>query len=110
MSTVVEGTPGLTVVDPQFEKARRATFVGMAGWATTGPPNTTCRLCQHWHGCGRETGRYASHGLRGGLLKPRPCGKYQQLMNGKVGPGVPHDTAACRFFEANPHPPSINSK
>jgi hypothetical protein len=31
-------------------------------------------------------------------------------MNGKVGPAVPHDAAACRFFEATPHPPSINSK
>ena len=73
MSTAVEGTPGLTVVDVQFEKARRATHVGMAAWATTGPPHATCRQCQHWHGCGRESGRYASHGLRGGLLKPRPC-------------------------------------
>jgi hypothetical protein len=106
MSSIVVGAPHLTIIDREFEDVRRRTFAGQASWATSA--DVTCRLCEHWHGCGGETGRYASPNGKGGLLKPRRCGKYQTLMNGKLGPAVPHDARACQFFRPAEKPPAVS--
>jgi hypothetical protein len=100
----------LTTVNPEHEVRQRQTYAGMATWAATGPTGMTCRECRHWSGCGRESGRYASAGLMGAPLKPRPCAKFATLMNGKIGPAVPHSADACRFLEPNPDPPAIFGK
>jgi hypothetical protein len=99
-------TDHLTVVDPAFERHRRATYAGMASWAMTGPAGTTCRECLHWNGCGKDTGYVATWRT----LKARPCAKYRSLMNNKTGAAVPHDAPSCRFFQANPNPPAIYAK
>lgn len=99
----------LTVIDPSFESKRQATHPGMAHFAGSGEPGKRCRECTLWTGCAGETGYYAKKGNYGGMIKPRACEKYRELMQG-VGPGVPHDAAACRFFVENPNPPPIYQK
>ena len=98
-------TSYLTAPDPAFAKRERVTFPGQASWADH-ESGRTCRECLFWTGCGQGTGYVA----KWRTLKPRPCAKFRALMNGKVGAAVPHDAPACRYFEANPHPPPTNGK
>lgn len=105
---LIQSQLNLTVLDNQFETQRRQTHPGMAHFAGDGPK--TCRECQNWTGCGREVGYYAKKGNHGGTLKPRPCAKYKELMLGEVGPGVPHNARACKYFSASDQPPSITHK
>jgi hypothetical protein len=100
----------LTELNPGLEMKRRVTFPGMAHFARTGPHLKTCRECALWTGCGIEHGYYAKGGKNRGSLKPRPCVKYKELMLGEVGPGVPHDAPACKYFLEETQPPSISSK
>lgn len=100
----------LTKPDPALEEKRRRTQPGMAHWAGSGPPRRTCRECKHWSGCGSERGYYARKGMYGGTIKPRSCEKHRDLMQGNVGPGVPHDTAACKYFEDDGNAPPICMK
>lgn len=97
----------LTVVNPQFEASRGVTYAGMAHFAGSGPAGMSCRLCAHWTGCGVDTGYRSKNGKYGGVLKPRACGKYQQLMGGAVGGSIPHDARACKYFETAVTPPPI---
>lgn len=99
----------LSVIDPVFETKRQRTYPGMAHFAESGPAKTRCRECKFWTGCGRESGYYAKKGVHGGVLKPRPYAKYRDMMQ-EVGPGVPHDALACKYFDANLTPPSLTEK
>lgn len=99
-----------TQVDPAFEQKRNKTQPGMAHFAGSGPEGLTCRQCEHWTGCGQESGYYAKNGKHGGVLKPRSCAKYQRLMQGEVGPGVPHETSACKYFDVNMEAPAVTYK
>lgn len=107
--SLVPGDLGLhlTQVDPTFERKRRSTYPGMAHFAGSGPDQATCRGCAFWTGCGAEDGYYAKTGKHGGTIKPRSCSKYRDMMRGDVGPGIPHDAAACKYFQENPTPPAI---
>jgi hypothetical protein len=78
----------------------------MAHFALTGPAGQTCRLCQHWTGCGKETGYFAGQKAS---LKPRCCAQYRKLMH-EIGPAVPHNAAACRHFIENPNPPAASKR
>lgn len=100
----------LTVIDKAFEATRRSTAPGMAHFAGTGPNGRTCRECLSWTGCGGESGYYAKKGRHGGALKPRACDKYREMMQDDVGPGVPHNTHACKYFSENATPPSLAEK
>lgn len=82
----------------------RSTHPGMAHFAATGPKMATCRECIHWTGCGGQNGRYAKKGMGGGGLKPRACAKFKSMMQG-IGPAVPPDAAACKYFERNDNAP-----
>jgi hypothetical protein len=105
MGLIPEGH--LTVFDPKMESIRAQTAPGMAHFAGGGPNGATCRVCEFWTGCGRESGYYAKKGMYGGIVKPRPCSRYRDLMGGDVGPGVPHATRACKYFAENKKPPPI---
>lgn len=100
----------LTVTNPSLETARAQTYPGMAHFAGSGPSQRTCRECLHWTGCGLDSGHFAKKGIHAGQLKPRACGRYRSLMQGDVGPGVPHNVRACKYFEDNPAPPPIFAK
>lgn len=109
MGLIVE-QPNLTVINPALESARRSTYPGMAHFAGSGPAGVTCRQCRDWTGCGQESGYYAKKGKHGGVLKPRPCGTYRALMGGEIGPAVPHDARACKYFIETPTPPSLTER
>lgn len=100
----------LTVTDPAMESKRAQTFPGMAHFARSGPERRLCRECLFWTGCGGEVGYYAKKGLYGGSIKPRSCSKYKELMQGDIGPGVPHTAQACKYFQENVEPPPIVAK
>lgn len=99
----------LTSLNPEIDRAQRNTFPGQAHFGGTGPQGSVCRECNHWTGCGREAGYYAKRGMSGGGLKPRACGKFKALTH-DIGPPIPFDAPACKYFELNPAPPPAFSK
>jgi len=99
----------LTTLDARFEKQRKATVPGMAHFAKSGPAGKTCRECFHWDGCGEGDGYHSINGRYRGALKPRACNKYRELM-GATGNAIPHQTAACKYFEVNDDPPVVARK
>ena len=101
---------GLTIVDPKLERAEAETPHGMAHWAGSGPKGKSCRQCISWDNCGADPGYYAAGGKHRGALKPRSCRKYQELMAGEIGPAVPHNAAACKYFSENTAPPPITAR
>lgn len=85
----------LTVLDQQFQAMVKETPSGMAYWAGTGPQGRTCRECVMY----KADGYNASN-----LLKPAKCRKYTELSH-REGKSFPHDSKACKYFEANESPP-----
>ena len=84
------GSPYLTRPTEALEKMADKTVPGMAHWAGSGPPGTTCGKCKFY-------GTVADHLER---MKLKRCKKYLQL-TGKVGSDViPGRTPSCRHFEA----------
>lgn len=69
--------------DPARVLAMR-TYAGMAFFAGTGPQGERCGGCANWQGSGH---------------KHNPCAQYQRMMQSQVGPKVPYDAGACKFFE-----------
>jgi hypothetical protein len=98
----------LTSINPEFDRRVDSTFAGQASWAIDS--TRTCRECAFWTGCGRGAGRRAASGIGGSELKPRPCSKYRDLMNGAIGTPVPHSATACKFFLENPNPPAAYAR
>lgn len=95
-------TPNLTAgYDAETVHRLRRTVPGMAHFAGSGPDGKTCRQCEHWS----FSDYYAKASLSGRLLKPGPCAKWKRLMQTSVNKPVPHNTAACRFFEQADKPP-----
>lgn len=106
--TLVAEEKHLTVANPNLHRQIAATHPGMAHFAGTGPDGATCRECSLW----RHTkfDYHAKGGKYRGMIKPVPCNKYRQLMQGNDGAKVPHDAGACRHFERNDAPPPIVRK
>jgi hypothetical protein len=99
----------LTSPNPELDEMRKRTPDGMAFWAGTYEKDrkATCRLCQHWSKRDRDPMQRYSYYANGRGLRPGPCVKYQQMMHkDKPGPGVPHDTPACKYFEPSVRPPA----
>jgi hypothetical protein len=107
---LIQGGLPLTVSDPAFESKRNNTHPGMAHFAASGPAGKSCRECEHWTGCGLEKGHYAKNGKHGGVLKPRACAKYRELMGGEIGPAIPYTAMSCKYFAQAAEPPSITYK
>lgn len=86
----------------------RASHPGMAYFANTGPAGATCRECIFWGAVFNPSRQYdytSKTGIKGGEIKPHACERYRQLMNGQIGPRVPQDARACKYFEANDKAP-----
>lgn len=96
----------LTTIDPKLDALRRRTWPGQAHFAGTGPEHTMCHTCEHWTGCGTETGYYSKNGNNHGMIKPRPCEKYRSLMS-EIGPAVPYSAAACKYYVAAAEVPPL---
>lgn len=97
---LITGPIRLTTINPELEAARLRTWPGQAHFAGSGPSGETCRTCASWGEGSYDPGYYSRNGKHGGVLKPRPCGRYMAMMSGDAGPAVPHDAAACKYFEA----------
>lgn len=93
----------LTVIDKTLEDMQSATPSGMAYWAGTGPPQTTCRECAFYQFNGYKSNR---GNYRGGSLKMEICNKYLAMM-GTNGSKVPFETPSCKYFELNKQIPPI---
>lgn len=96
-----------------FDHMARRTHPGMAHFAGTGPAGATCRECVFFGASFNTAGRFnysSKTGGKGGQIKPHPCEKFRQMMNGKVGNGVPEDASACKYFDRNANPPLRFSK
>lgn len=99
----------LTTGDEAREAQIRSTFPGMAHIGGTGPADKTCRECQRWtedaYGKRQPAEYNQIHTLKGAT-----CGRFIAMM-GRVlqgsPPKVPHDAAACQFFEPAEHAPPI---
>lgn len=92
----------LTVVDLEFENRAARTPPGMAFWAGTGPKDTTCRECILYV----LNGYTSFKSGKGGTLRNGTCKRYSDSMSG-APQRIPFDTPSCKYFEANPTPPSI---
>lgn len=83
------------------------THAGQAHFAGTGPAHTTCRECVFFSWVG--TGGWTSvNGKHAGAPKPACCAKFRDLTGGQGGK-VPHDAAACKYFQREPHPQALRS-
>lgn len=90
----------LTSPNPELSRMAGKTEPGMAHFAGTGPHAKTCFDCALW-GLGGSFDYHSKNGLRGGRIKPHPCSKYRQLMQGRVGSKVSDSAQACKYFEQN---------
>lgn len=100
----------LTTPNAELAEFQRKTPSGMAHWAGTGPDGATCLQCKHWNNCGDPAGYYSKTGMRGGMIKPRRCGKYKSMMQGRHGDAIPWDALACKYFDKNETPPPLSAK
>ena len=87
------------LTNPQQDERQRITHPGQANWAEPAT-DRTCLACEFWGAGDKRLGRD-----RHGAPTPRRCGKYPQLMDGRLGARVPHDAPACRFFSGLANPP-----
>lgn len=109
----IENAKGLT--SAPHDAAIRATFLGQAHIAGTGPAGKTCRECIFWHAWTRvKVGQsYESqpappshfsfkHDKHPGELKRARC---NFPIANKAKRAIPHHANACRKFEASDAPP-----
>lgn len=97
----------LTEPNQQLAEYRRATYAGMAHWAGSGPISRTCRECKYWMFARRY---YSANGKHAGQLKDEACDKYRTLMSGELGPAIPHNARACKYFELAIEPAPLRMK
>lgn len=108
----IEMTPNLH--DAGFEDAIRATFLGQAHIAGTGPEGKTCRECRMWYVMSRHVPdgplRPASPGYYGKRHPETPLelkrANCNQPIPHKAKRRVPHEAKACMFFEQSENPPA----
>lgn len=83
-----------------------STHLGQAHIAGTGPEGRTCRECIKWHLITYEgkRGPYRRDRNGDGMMELQPQKCRHRILN-KTERRVPHDAAACRFFEENSDAP-----
>ncbi|RVD44640.1 hypothetical protein EN742_01610 [Mesorhizobium sp. M4A.F.Ca.ET.020.02.1.1] len=102
---------GANLTAGAHDAAIRATYLGQAHIAGTGPQGATCRECVFWHKWKAATGGgklpsppgYFSkrHKASPNALKKALCTR--PILN-KANRLIPHDASACRLFERADHP------
>jgi hypothetical protein len=92
----------LTKIDPEFERRVAMTLPGMAHWAETGPPGTTCGQCARY---GYEAPvRDRAGNTIGVTRKDKRCELFWVLMR-QHGAKLPLQTPSCRHFKRNSNDP-----
>lgn len=114
MTRIAESHPKLFTKHmtlPEASNRIKNTHIGQAHIAGTGPSGTTCRSCRMWAnlaigGTVMEY-KYSGDGTGDGdmLLQPSMCNK--PIAN-KANKRVPHNAAACLFYDENKSPPPIS--
>lgn len=85
----------------------KSSHEGQAHFGGNGPVGSACYECRHWKPAGTAAHEYYSaSGLKGGGLKPHPCEIFRRI-TGSIGPKVPYNAAACRYFERSDNPPPL---
>lgn len=99
------GNPNLH--DCKFDAALRATHIGQAHIAGTGPGGKTCRECRFF-GVPGERGQIVSPGYyaSGEFANCLKQGRCFAPMTHKVKRRFPHHALACRLFEQDDNPPA----
>jgi hypothetical protein len=93
--------------DPATDRAL-ITHRGQAHFGGTGPKGKTCRECVHW--CTFPGTRPDYYGAQKGReIKDQSCREFKRLTQ-RVGPAVPPDAPACKFFTLTESPPPIFEK
>ncbi len=88
-------TQHLTSPNPELDRLAEQTPPGMAHWSGTGPNGATCGSCRHY---GFERTIQGENRDEVFVRKHRTsCAIFWRLM-GRVGPGLPHDQPACRYW------------
>jgi hypothetical protein len=82
---------------PDVAKIHQQTHPGQAHFAN-GPLGATCAMCVHY-GCWKQK-RNASGEVVGTSRVQAACAKFKEL-TGRIGPAVPPEAAACRYFSRN---------
>jgi hypothetical protein len=86
----------LTVVNPELDRLVKQTLPGMAHWAGTGPPGTTCEQCKHFGYSAPLRNRRGK--TVGAKNYPKSCHRFFELMQ-QHGPPLRPSTLSCRHFE-----------
>jgi hypothetical protein len=86
-------------------KAIGKSHAGMAHFADTGPFGATCAMCVHY-GCWKQI-RNASGEVVQTSRVQEACAKYKEL-TGKIGPAVPANASACKYFSRKKEEESQN--
>jgi hypothetical protein len=82
----------LTVPNPDLEKFESKTVDGMAFWAGSGPPGSTCGKCLNYgYEYRKENGDTAN--------RPSGCALYWKQMHKHGARAIPKSTAGCKYFE-----------
>ena len=80
---------------PEVAKQIRCTHIGQAAWAGGGPSDATCSTCK-FYGCWKQVRDAAGDVTKTAFLAGR-CDMFRKLV-GKIGPAVPSNAPACRYF------------
>ena len=82
---------GLTVIDPELERAEAQTAPGMAHWAGGAPSGATCGKCRFYgYSYFKTNGQAASKGSA--------CEKFWK-QTGRHGGTLEAHQVACKYFE-----------
>lgn len=84
---------GMTIINPELEKAEARTAPGMAHWAGTGPAGATCGKCAFYG--------YAYVDKYGDARrKQSACGMFFKMMMQKQhGDSLDPQQIGCKYFE-----------
>jgi len=98
---VIARQAALTRIHPPdwLEKIKRYR-PGQACWPAGN--GRVCRDCVFWENCGRPSGFYPAPHLIARAPRPRACRQFR-LIKGYVGPVVPAEADACRYFKEIKH-------
>jgi hypothetical protein len=86
---------GNLIRDSAVERQALQTYAGQAFFGGTGPVGKTCGGCSFWDG--KPTSRAAI------------CLMHKRMRDGRAGPIVPRQAAACKYFEMRPEPDAAES-
>jgi hypothetical protein len=83
---------GLTVIDPELERAEMQTAPGMAHWAGSGPEGAKCGSCRFYGYSFLKSNGDATN-------KEKACEKFWKS-TGRHGGSLDKSQIGCKYFES----------